>query len=155
LRPATRIALLAAVVVIAVVGFIVLKPDDDDETSSSAGAGTPTTETTATTETGGGKAEKPEKPEQPPSPPIANVRVNADGQPVGGVRELEFGKGQRVQFVVDSQVEDHVHVHGYDIMRDVAPGKPTKFSFEGDIDGQFEVELEDRAVEIISLRVVP
>jgi hypothetical protein len=46
-------------------------------------------------------------------------------------------------------------VHGYDIFKDVAPGKPVKFSFKGDIDGQFEVELEDRHVQIISLRVVP
>jgi hypothetical protein len=154
MRPATRIALLAAVVVIAVVGFVVLKPDDDDETGSSASTATPTTETTSTTGKGD-KPAKPQKPEQPPSPPVAKVRIGADAQPVGGVRELEFGKGQQVEFIVDSQVEDHVHVHGYDIMKDVAPGKPVKFSFEGDIDGQFEVELEDRAVEIISLRVVP
>jgi hypothetical protein len=146
MKPATRVALLAAVVVVAVVGFIVLKPDDD-ETSSTAGTTTPTT---VTAEQG-----RPQKPERPPSPPIANIRIGEHGTPVGGVRKLEFGSGQQVRFVVNSQVEDHVHVHGYDLFKDVAPGQPAKFSFEGDIEGQFEVELEDRGVEIISLRVVP
>ena len=50
---------------------------------------------------------------------------------------------------------DHVHVHGYDLMKDVTPGKPVKFRFEGDIDGHFEVELEDRAEEIATLKVSP
>jgi hypothetical protein len=148
MKPATRIALLAAVVVIAVVGFIVLKPDDEDEAGTNAGTTTPTTATNSN-----GRTQTTEEPPSPP--PVANIRVGEHGTPVGGVQKLEFGKGQQVQFFVTSQVEDHVHVHGYDIMKDVAPGKPAKFSFKGDIEGQFEVELEDRAQEIISLRVTP
>jgi hypothetical protein len=52
-------------------------------------------------------------------------------------------------------VADHVHVHGYDLMKDVTPGKPVKFRFKANIDGQFEIELEDRALEIATLRVNP
>jgi hypothetical protein len=141
-----RIALLVAVVVVAVVGFIVLKPDEGSKQQTA----TPADTTAATTPQG----ETTKQPEQPPSPPIARIEVK-DGKPVGGVRKLEFAKGDTVEFVVDSDVADEVHVHGYDVMRDVAPGKPVRFEFEGDIDGQFEVELEDRAEQIASLKVTP
>jgi heme/copper-type cytochrome/quinol oxidase subunit 2 len=139
MRPATRIALLAAVVVIAVVGFIVLKPDDKKTSSSSQPA--------STTATGAQRQSTP--------PPVANVKVDESGKPVGGIRDLTFGKGQQVQFVVTSQVADEIHVHGYDLMKDVTPGKPLKFSFKATITGQFEVELESRAEQIINLKVTP
>jgi hypothetical protein len=141
---ASRLAALAAVVVLAVVLFVVLKPDDDSGTSSTQSS------TTTTTHSGSGKGtSKPDKP-----PPIANVTVK-NGKPVGGVQDLEFGKGQTIQFAVTSDVADEVHVHGYDIAKDVAPRKPVKFKFKGDIDGEFEVELENRKEQIASLRVNP
>ena len=49
-----------------------------------------------------------------------------NGKPVGGVRKLEFAKGDSAEFVVDSDVADEVHVHGYDIMGDVEAGKRAK-----------------------------
>ena len=139
---ASRLALLAATVVVAVVLFVVLKPDDDSDSGSSS---TQSSSSTATTPKGG-KGNSP--------PPIANVKVK-DGKPVGGVRELEFGKGQTVRFAVTSDVADEVHVHGYDLMKDVTPGRAVRFSFEADQDGEFEVELEDHAVQIASLKVTP
>jgi heme/copper-type cytochrome/quinol oxidase subunit 2 len=152
MTPARRIALLAAVVVIAVVAFIALRPDEGSKEQTRTPSENATTTTTGTGTSG---ADTTERPDEPPSPPpIANVTIR-NGKPVGGVQKLEFGKGQKVQFVVTSDVADHVHVHGYDIMKDVEPGKPTKFSFEGDIDGKFEVELEDRAEPIIDLVVTP
>ena len=144
MTPARRIALLAAVVVIAVVGFIVLKPDEGSKKQSAEPASTPKP-TAGTTET---------KPAQPPSPPVANIQVR-DGKPVGGVRELEFSKGETVDFFVTSDVVDHVHVHGYDVMKDVKPGKRVRVKFKGRLDGQYEIELEDRQVEIATLKVNP
>ena len=147
MTPARRIALLAAVVVVAVVGFIVLKPDEGSKKQSSE----PSAATTPTTSTAKGRTTPPA---QPPSPPVANVQVR-DGKPVGGVRKLEFEKGETVEFFVTSDVADHVHVHGYDLMKDVTPGKRVRFKFKGNLDGQYEVELEDSQVEIASLRVNP
>lgn len=144
MRTGARIALLALVVVIAVVGFIVVGPDEasEQQTREPAEPGTTQTRTTRT------------QPGQPPSPSVPNVRVR-NGRPVGGVQELEFEKGETAEFFVRSDVADHVHVHGYDLMKDVTPGKPVKFAFEADIDGQFEVELENRHVQIATLRVEP
>jgi hypothetical protein len=147
MTPARRIALLAAVVVVAVVGFIVLKPDEGSKKQSSE----PTATTTpARTDTGKGRT----TPAHPPSPPVANVQVR-NGKPVGGVRKLEFSKGEQVEFFVTSDVADHVHVHGYDLMKDVEPGTRVKFKFKARLDGVYEIELEDRALEIASLRVNP
>jgi hypothetical protein len=134
---AGRIALLVSVAVVAVVAFIILKPSDSSDKQSSVPS---TVGTTA---------------KAPPSPPpIANVRVK-DGKPVGGIQDLEFAKGDTVQFAVTSDVADEVHVHGYDLMKDIAPGETVNFSFPASITGIFEVELEDAGEQIAQLRVDP
>jgi hypothetical protein len=56
---------------------------------------------------------------------------------------------------VRADVQDHVHLHGYDVMRDVVPGKTTRLNFEADIEGVFEVELEDSKVQIAEITVEP
>jgi heme/copper-type cytochrome/quinol oxidase subunit 2 len=83
-----------------------------------------------------------------------NVRVKG-GKPVGGIQNLTFAKGGTVAFEVTSDVADEVHVHGYDVHKDVSPGHPVKFRFPASIDGEFVVELEKRAEQIASLKVTP
>ena len=77
------------------------------------------------------------------------------GEPVGGVQELEYSAGEEVRFTVRSDVADEIHVHGYDLMKDVSAGGLVSFSFPADIEGIFEVELEDRKEQIAELRVNP
>ena len=48
-----------------------------------------------------------------------------------------------VVITVTSDVADEVHVHGYDLMADVAPGAPATIRFTADAPGRFEIELED------------
>jgi hypothetical protein len=137
-----RLAVLALVAVLAVGGFIVARSsggDGDEDRASPAPAAT---------------TQAPQAPARPAPPPVPEVRIRS-GKPVGGVQRLTVKRGERVRFVVVSDVEDHVHVHGYDLFRDVAPGRPARFDFPARIDGLFEVELEDRAEQIISLRVRP
>ncbi len=57
--------------------------------------------------------------------------------------------------VVRADVSDHVHLHGYDLMADVAPGAPARLRFTADVPGRFEVELEDLGVPIADLQVRP
>lgn len=142
----SRIALLAAVVVVAVVGFIVLKPDDKNDKKSGTQASQPATAPAPTT---GATA-----PEQAPEPEPVEVVVKG-GKPVGGIKEIDANKGDRVRFVVSSDVADEIHVHGYDLMKDVEAGGSVSFSFPAKIDGEFEVELEDRGEQIAKLVVQP
>ena len=64
-------------------------------------------------------------------------------------------QGERVVLVVRSNVADHVHVHGYDLFADVAPGASARLAFRATIPGRFEIELEDRHVQIAELTVQP
>ncbi|HEX5713225.1 MAG TPA: hypothetical protein VFX85_07930 [Solirubrobacterales bacterium] len=81
--------------------------------------------------------------------------VVRNGEPAGGVEELEFSAGERIQFNVESDVADEIHVHGYDLSQNVAAGGKVSFDFPADIEGIFEVELEQRGVQIAELRVNP
>ncbi len=60
-----------------------------------------------------------------------------------------------MRFRVRADVTDHVHVHGYDLMKDIEPGKTIEFSFPAEITGIFEIELEDAGEQIGQLRVDP
>jgi hypothetical protein len=60
-----------------------------------------------------------------------------------------------VRFTVTSDVAEEVHVHGYDILKEVAPGAPARFRFEATFEGIFEVELERSGEPILELRVEP
>ena len=81
--------------------------------------------------------------------------VVRNGEPVGGVQELEYSAGDEVRFRVESDVADEVHVHGYDLMEEVTAGGTVSFEFPADIEGIFEVELEGRKEQIAELRVNP
>ena len=81
--------------------------------------------------------------------------VVREGKPVGGVRELEYGSGEEVRFRVRSDAADEIHVHGYDLTKDVAAGGSVVFSFPADIEGIFEIELEVRGEQIAELRINP
>jgi hypothetical protein len=143
----TRVLIVVAAVVAAVGVFVVLRPDDDD-------GGAQTATTPATTSTTTPTTTVPPPPPEPPPP--ARVRINVrDGRPVGGIRRVTVGKGRRVVLIVTSDVADHVHLHGYDVMRDVAPGRPARLSFRATIVGTVEVELEDRHVPLATVTAQP
>jgi heme/copper-type cytochrome/quinol oxidase subunit 2 len=81
--------------------------------------------------------------------------VIENGKPVGGIRELTYNEGDRVRFRVKSDIAEEVHVHGYDLMKDVKAGGTVSFDFPATIEGVFEAELEGRKEQIIELRVNP
>jgi hypothetical protein len=81
--------------------------------------------------------------------------VIKNGEPVGGIAQLTYNKGEEVRFKVDSDVSDEVHMHGYDIMKDVKAGGSVSFDFPATIEGVFEAELEGRKEQILELTVNP
>jgi ABC-type glycerol-3-phosphate transport system substrate-binding protein len=118
---------------------------DDSESADATTETTTTSETTTTTTT---------ETTPPPPPGPTEIRiVVANGAPQGGIVREKVERDDRVVLVVRSDVADHVHLHGYDIMRDVAPGRPARLPFKATIPGRFEVELEDRGVQIADITV--
>jgi hypothetical protein len=81
--------------------------------------------------------------------------VVKNGKPAGGIAQLTYNKGEQVRFTVDSDVSDEVHMHGYDIMKDVKAGGSVSFDFPATIEGVFEAELEGRKEQILELTVNP
>lgn len=81
--------------------------------------------------------------------------VIENGKPVGGVAQLTYNEGEQVRFKVESDVSDEVHMHGYDIMKDVKAGGSVSFDFPATIEGVFEAELEGRKEQIVELTVNP
>lgn len=82
--------------------------------------------------------------------------VVEDGEPVGGVQELEFSAGEEVRFRVEGDEAEEIHVHGYDLMKEIPQGGGTvEFDFPAEIEGIFEAELEGKGVQIAELRVNP
>lgn len=77
------------------------------------------------------------------------------GKPVGGIAQLTYNEGEQVRFKVDSDVSDEVHMHGYDIMKDVKAGGSVSFDFPATLEGVFEAELEGRKEQILELTVNP
>jgi hypothetical protein len=144
-----RVLIAAAGIAVAVVLFFVLRPGDDDDENASPPPPNPppTAPTTVSTQ-------PPPPPPPPPRPTVARVSILIrGGRPVGGIRRVTVARNRTVLLLVRSDVSDHVHLHGYDIMRDVAPGAPARLQFRATRPGRFEVELEDRGLQIADITV--
>ena len=118
---------------------------DSSATTDTEVTQTSTTETTTTETTTEAEVEEP-----------TVVRIDVvNGTPKGGIVRETVQKGDRVVIVVKSDVTDHVHLHGYDVVRDVVAGGTARIAFRATLPGRFEVELEERGVQIADLTVEP
>ena len=132
-----RIALVLAAVAVAVIAFLVVSPggDDDDSPAGSAATGT-VAETEAETEP---RTVTETEAEPPRQPAVTRIRI-AGGAVTGGPQRIEAATGETVGIVVTSDAPDEIHLHGYDITMNAAPGSPARFSFRADLEGVFEME---------------
>ena len=144
-----RIGLALGAVVVIVVAFVLLSPGGDDSKTAS----TVPTATTGTLPagTGGTAAKLP----GPARPAFTTIRVE-NGKPAGGVRTITVNKGDRVRIEVSSpDTTDEIHLHGYDLKRDLQAGGRVRFSFDAGVEGIFEIELESAGTQIGKLVVEP
>ncbi len=140
-----RIGLIGAALVVAAVLFILLQPEDSDDDTEPVPATTEQTlqgEPTATV------------PPPEPKPEFDLIRVRG-GEPAGGVKEITVSKGDSVRLEVRSDTAAEVHVHGYDLFKDVQAGGSVRFRFKADAEGVFEIELEETHTQIAQLSVEP
>jgi FtsP/CotA-like multicopper oxidase with cupredoxin domain len=152
-----RIGVVAVALVVAVVAFVIARPGDDDDGDGSQKAAQTTpaqTETGAAGETAETQTET--EPPPPPEPEVSRIRVRG-GTVVGGVQRVQAAKGDTVRILVISDAPDEIHLHGYDIYENTAPGKPARFVFRADIEGIFEIEshvAEDAGKDPLLARLV-
>jgi Cu-Zn family superoxide dismutase len=117
--------------------------------------GAPVAIACADLEGGASEAEPGDNPESASMGGKVPTIVIRNGEPVGGIKELEYDAGDEIRFEVSSDVADEVHVHGYDLMQDVPAGGTVSFDFPAEIEGIFEAELEGRKEQIAEIRVNP
>jgi hypothetical protein len=139
-----RKLVLALLVVAAAVALAACGSSDESTTASGD-----TTGSVAESGKAAPEAEKPAGKEDVPTIVVEN------GEPVGGVQELEFSAGEEIRFRVSSDAAEEIHVHGYDIAKDVPAGGTVEFDFPAELEGIYEAELEGLGVQIAELRINP
>lgn len=162
-----RLAFLAIAAVFAVVAVLIMVAggDDDDDPPRAATTATATTEVGGATGAGTTDSATTTQPGATTVETTGGVKAPAEAAPpatpdlpvleAGEETRVEVDKGDRVRFLVRSGVADEVHVHGYDISKDVAAGGEVEFSFTADITGIFEIELENAGEPLGELVVNP
>jgi hypothetical protein len=114
-------------------------------TAALAGCGSNDSGSTSTTETTTTAA----------ATPVEVEIVVENGAPKGGIVRQTVSQGDDVVLVVTSDVADEIHLHGYDKSKDVPAGGTIRLPFTATVPGRFEVELEQRSVQIADLTVNP
>jgi cytoskeletal protein RodZ len=148
--------------------FVVLRGGDSNGSSSSSsapqststqGGATSTAQSSQSTSTGETENEtgstSTSASTSTPAVSAAQTITVVNGQPKGGVKTVSFKKNDQVVLKVQSDVADEIHVHGYDLKKDVTKGGSVTFTFKGTIEGRFEVELENAGTQIANLEVTP
>ncbi|HXH88795.1 MAG TPA: hypothetical protein VNI55_09340 [Gaiellaceae bacterium] len=125
-----KVALIAAVLGLAVAVVLALRSNDDGSTTATAATPAPIEPTTI-------------------------AIVVAAGRPTGGVQRVSVSQGERAVLVVTSDIAGEVHVHGYDLSAELEAGGSAELPFTATIVGRFEVELEERGVQLAEIDVRP
>jgi hypothetical protein len=166
LSSGARLGLVVAAIAVLVAAFLIVRGGDDGGSDSSgtkaARTQTGTNADSQTTPDHSGRGEESESgtqtqtqaQTQPPADPVRTIRVEG-GQPVGDVKTLTYRNGDRIRLRVVADTSDEVHVHGFDIEREVTPSEPARFDFKADIEGRFDVELHSSDTKIALLEVRP
>jgi hypothetical protein len=87
---------------------------------------------------------------------LRTIVVDKAGHPEGGIRQLTYNKGEQILFEVKVPFAEEVHLHGYDVAKEVpAGGGSVTYDLPASIEGVFEAELEGRKEQIIELTINP
>ena len=145
-RLVPSLALVAAVVVLAGCGGSSDQAAPETDTAATSPAATTRPSTTDVEQTTTAEP----KPKQEPT--RITIRI-VGGQPQGGIARPTVKKNDKVVLVVRSDTADEIHLHGYDLSREVAAGGQARIAFVAKIPGRFEVELEQSGTQLAELTV--
>jgi FtsP/CotA-like multicopper oxidase with cupredoxin domain len=147
---AQRFTFLAIAAVIAVLAVLLIGGGEDDSDTAT------TTSQTTPTPTPDEPDPDPDATETPTETPTATPTPTPTPLLQGGkVTKLRYTEDDTVRFRVTSDVPEEVHIHGYNIAKDIPAGETVTVSFKADITGIFEIEYENAHEQIGQLRVDP
>ncbi len=150
-----RFVFIGVAVLIAVVAVVLLRPESEDETADDAAS--QQRETAGEKEPAGASNSEPTATaEAAPEPPPVEIGVR-NYKVVGGAKRVEVEKGDTVRLLIRSDVEDRIHIHGYDLYGTPGPGKPARFKFRAKLEGEYEIEghqAADQGLDPLIARLV-
>jgi hypothetical protein len=76
-----------------------------------------------------------------------------DGMVEPKPRRVEVARDSQVRLIVTSDVDDELHVHGYEVEAELEAGRPTTVELVADQTGIFEVETHESELELLQLEV--
>jgi hypothetical protein len=158
-----RLTFLAIAAVIAIVAVVVLAGSGGDESSDSgeqaAATATPSARGEGEAAAGDERSEAGEPQEASPQATETPTPEPTPEPPpllrAGRVTKLEVTEGKTVRFRVRSDTDEEIHVHAYDITREIPAGKTVNVAFKATITGIVEIEFHGSGETIGELTVEP
>ena len=95
---------------------------------------------------------RPNLPTAGPQTRVFDLRISGEAMKPSDITVTE---GDRVVLRITADSPLELHVHGYDIEREVEPGEPARLSFEADLTGRFALENHETEEELGTLVVEP
>lgn len=80
----------------------------------------------------------------------ASVR---DGKVTPKPRRVQVPMGSTVRLQITSDVDDEVHVHGYEVEKELPAGQQADVQLVADQAGLFEVETHESGIQLVQLEV--
>lgn len=79
----------------------------------------------------------------------------ADKKITSGETTLKVAQGDTVILHITSDIEEELHIHGYDVSTELSPEEPVTLEFVADVSGRFPFELEESKVDLGAIEVAP
>jgi hypothetical protein len=122
---------------------------DGDDTSNTSSSGNATSTPSASGSSGSDAS-----PPAEDTDPLVEITVSVqDGRVSPKPRRVEVEKDSQIRLLVTCDVDDEVHVHGFDIEEPLEAGRTTTVEFVVNEDGVFEVETHESELELLQLEV--
>ena len=81
------------------------------------------------------------------------VVVLAKGKVVPPTHRVKVDRGTKVRLDITTDTDDELHVHGYDIEKELPGGEKTTVTFTADQTGVFEIETHESELQLVQLEV--
>jgi plastocyanin len=119
-----------------------------------SGDDTPSTES-STSATGSATSSSGETSAEPtPTQKTVQITVSVrDGKVTPKPRRVSIPLGDQIRLQVTSDVDDELHVHGFDVEEPLEAGRTTTVELTADQQGVFEVETHETELELLQLEV--
>jgi hypothetical protein len=87
-------------------------------------------------------------------PDVRTLQITVTGKKVTPApARVDLASGTRLRLVITVDHDDEVHVHGFEVEREVTAGKPVTIDLTGGEPGLYEVETHDPELRLLQVLV--